>query len=66
MMRHLVAAQRLMVIARFLNLFCKGQKLQGTVAPPGQKDDGGSNHVNTWRIVYDIPGIRDWLFEQHK
>jgi predicted peptidase len=39
---------------------------KGTVVPPGQKDDGGSNHVNTWRIAYDIPGIRDWLFEQHK
>jgi predicted peptidase len=39
---------------------------KGTVVPPGQTDDGGSNHINTWRIAYTIDGIRDWLFEQHK
>jgi predicted peptidase len=39
---------------------------QGTVVPAGQKDDGGSNHINTWRIAYTIEGIRDWIFKQHK
>lgn len=39
---------------------------KGTVVPPGQDDDGGSNHINTWRIAYTIDGIRDWIFEQRK
>lgn len=39
---------------------------KGTVALPGQEDDGGSNHVNTWRIAYTIEEIRDWMFRQHK
>jgi len=39
---------------------------KGTVVLPGQPDNGGMNHVNTWRIAYDIPGIRDWLFAQKK
>ncbi len=36
----------------------------GTVVPPGQPDNGGSNHVNTWRIAYGMEGVRDWLFRQ--
>jgi predicted peptidase len=40
--------------------------LKGTVVPAGQTDDGGSNHINTWRIAYTIDGIRDWIFEQRK
>ena len=39
---------------------------KGTVVPAGQTDDGGGNHVNTWRIAYNIEGIRDWLFAQRK
>jgi predicted peptidase len=39
---------------------------KGTVVPPGQPDNGGSNHVNTWRIAYTIEGVREWLFEQRK
>lgn len=39
---------------------------KGTVVPPGMPDDGGSNHTNTWRIAYSIPGIRDWIMEQHR
>jgi predicted peptidase len=38
----------------------------GTVSLPGQIDDPGSNHVNTWRIAYQIEPIRDWLFRQSK
>lgn len=39
----------------------------GTVFPPGATDtQGGAGHVNTWRVAYDIPGVRDWLFEQSK
>lgn len=26
----------------------------------------GGNHRYTWEYAYSIPGIRDWLFEQHK
>jgi len=39
---------------------------KGTVVLPGQDDDGGSNHVNTWRIAYTIEDIRDWIFQQRK
>lgn len=39
---------------------------KGTVVPAGMKDDGGSNHVCTWRIAYTIEGVRDWLFTQKK
>lgn len=39
---------------------------KGTVVPPGMRDDGGSNHVCTWRIAYTIEGIREWLFNQKK
>ena len=39
---------------------------RGTVVPAGMNDDGGSNHICTWRIAYTIEGIRDWLFRQSK
>lgn len=39
---------------------------KGTVVPAGQTDDGGSNHINTWRIAYTIAGIRDWIMAQHR
>jgi predicted peptidase len=39
---------------------------KGTVVLPGQDDDGGSNHANTWRIAYTIEDIRDWIFQQRK
>ncbi len=26
----------------------------------------GGSHNNTWRIAYDIEGIREWLFKQHR
>lgn len=39
---------------------------KGTVVPAGMNDNGGSNHVCTWRIAYNIEGIRDWLFKQEK
>ena len=38
----------------------------GTVVPAGQPDDPGTNHVNTWRIAYTIPGIRDWIMAQSR
>lgn len=38
----------------------------GTVHLEGQEDSPGSNHVNTWRIAYEIEHIRDWLFRQVK
>lgn len=39
---------------------------KGTVVPVGQPENGGTNHVNTWRIAYTIEGLRDWLFSQRK
>ena len=39
---------------------------KGTAVPEGQLDDPGNNHRNTWRIAYNIEGIRDWLFTQVK
>lgn len=39
---------------------------KGTVVPAGMTDDGGSNHICTWRIAYTIEGVRDWLFAQKK
>jgi hypothetical protein len=39
---------------------------KGTVVPAGMTDDGGSNHICTWRIAYTIEGVRDWLFTQKK
>jgi predicted peptidase len=29
-------------------------------------DDGGSNHICTWRIAYSLEGVRGWLFNQKK
>jgi predicted peptidase len=26
----------------------------------------GGSHMNTWRVAYDIEGVKEWLFEQHK
>jgi len=37
---------------------------EGTVVPRRFPDDPISNHMNTWRIAYQIEGIRDWLFRQ--
>lgn len=39
---------------------------KGTVVPAGVTDDGGSNHIYTWKIAYTIEGVRDWLFAQVK
>jgi len=39
---------------------------KGTVVPVGMRDDGGSNHICTWRIAYTIEGVRDWLFTQKR
>lgn len=39
---------------------------KGSVIPAGEGNAGAAGHVNTWRIAYDIPAVRDWLFEQSK
>jgi predicted peptidase len=26
----------------------------------------GGDHMNTWRVAYDIEGVKEWLFSQHK
>jgi predicted peptidase len=39
---------------------------RGTVVPEGLPDDGGNNHIYTWRIAYAIEDLRDWLFAQVK
>lgn len=38
----------------------------GTVVPPDQEDSPGANHINTWRIAYGIPEIRDWIMAQRR
>lgn len=38
----------------------------GSVLPEGGANTGGAGHVNTWIYAYDIPAVRDWLFEQHR
>jgi predicted peptidase len=38
----------------------------GTVAPADQAQDPGKNHIGTWRFVYTIEALRDWLFTQVK
>lgn len=37
-----------------------------SVVPEGEETGPGSNHVNTWPVVYGIDAIRDWLFTQTK
>jgi predicted peptidase len=39
---------------------------KGTVVPAGQPDDPIGNHVNTWRIAYTLPAVREWLFRQSR
>ena len=39
---------------------------KGTVVPPGLPDEGHTNHMHTWPIVYAIESLRDWLFTQVK
>lgn len=40
----------------------------GTVAPGGELKGNAMfiNHMYTWRLVYTIEGLRDWLFAQKK
>lgn len=37
----------------------------GSVLEDGETG-GGAGHVRTWIYAYDIPAIRDWLFEQSR
>lgn len=37
-----------------------------SVVPEGEEKGPGSNHVNTWPVVYGIDAVRDWLFTQTK
>ena len=37
-----------------------------TVVPEWEEDGPGSNHVNTWPIVYGVAGLKEWLFAQSK
>lgn len=38
---------------------------KGTVVPSNEEDNGGFNHLNTWRKAYDISSIKEWIFKQH-
>lgn len=38
----------------------------GSVLSEGEAPSPGTGHVNTWPYAYDIPAIRDWLFEQRR
>ena len=37
---------------------------KGTVWPEGLT--GGMEHMQTWKVAYNIEGVRDWLFAQKK
>lgn len=37
-----------------------------SVVPDGISDNPGTNHMNTWRVVYTIEGLKDWLFSCRK
>lgn len=39
---------------------------RGTVVLPGQQENAGTNHMNTWRIAYTVSGIRDWIMRQSR
>jgi predicted peptidase len=39
---------------------------KGTVVPEGESDTPINNHMSTWKIAYNIEGVRDWLFKQVK
>lgn len=39
---------------------------KGTVVPEGESDTPINNHISTWKIAYNIEGVRDWLFKQVK
>jgi predicted peptidase len=42
------------------------QFANGTVVPENQSASSNANHISTWRIAYNIEGVRDWLFKQVK
>ncbi|WP_170164547.1 prolyl oligopeptidase family serine peptidase [Sinomicrobium pectinilyticum] len=37
---------------------------KNTVVPEGVEENPVENHMYTWKIAYNIEGIRDWLFQQ--
>ncbi len=37
-----------------------------SVVPEGVDKNPGSNHMNTWPVVYGIDAVKDWLFSQRK
>lgn len=37
-----------------------------SVVPDGEPDHPGSNHEYTWRVVYSIDGLKEWLFQQKR
>lgn len=37
---------------------------KGTVFPEGQ--EGGMEHMQTWKVAYYVEGVRDWVFAQKK
>lgn len=39
---------------------------KGTVVSEGQEDNAINNHMSTWKVAYNIEGVRDWLFAQSK
>jgi predicted peptidase len=39
---------------------------KGTTWPEGQEQSGRTEHKQTWKVAYDIEGVRDRLFAQKK
>ncbi|MCC8147262.1 MAG: hypothetical protein LIO93_12695 [Bacteroidales bacterium] len=38
----------------------------GTTLPESQRNGQKNEHMETWKIAYNIEGIRDWIFSQSK
>ncbi len=59
-------------LSKEANDFCRTQEANvyytlfagDTVVPPEEAATSGANHVNTWRVAYQITAVRDWLFRQ--
>lgn len=39
---------------------------ENSMVPEGMKADGSSNHRCTWQAAYQLPALREWLFQQNK
>jgi len=49
------------------DVVCRYTVFEGnSVIPDGEDPNPGAHHMCTWRAAYQIEGVQDWLFDQHK